>query len=287
MPRVLLTGASSGIGLATARRLIEDGWEVWGTSRDRARLPHLAGFHPVEMDLNSPASIVTGCDAALAEAGNFDALINNAGDGIFGPIEHLPETEVRRQFETLVFGPLELIRRVLPAMRTRRAGTIINVTSLAARLPIPFMGPYNAAKGALSVFSATLALELGGTGVRIVDLQPGDIATSFNDAMRRGEKIFGYEEATSLTWQMIEREMAAAPPPVLVAETIARVLVTPVSRAKVGGFFQAQIATLAARLLPQRTMLWGIGRFYGLNSLRRNASHAAPASAASRIARSE
>jgi NAD(P)-dependent dehydrogenase (short-subunit alcohol dehydrogenase family) len=239
------------------------------------------------MDLGKPATIGAAYDAALAEAGAFDALINNAGDGLFGPLEHLPEGDVRRQFETLVFGPLTLIRRALPIMRARGTGTIVNVTSLAARLPIPFMAPYSAAKSALAAFSATLALELEGSGVRIVDLQPGDIATAFNDAMRRGEKVDGYEFLAARAWKTLEVEMAAAPPPVLVAEALLRVLANPTPRVTIGGFFQAHLATLAARLAPHRSVLWGIAHFYGLNSLRRNASHAAPASATSKIASSE
>ena len=241
----------------------------------------------MEMDLNRPATIRAAYDAAIEEAGAFDAVINNAGDGVFGPFEHMLEEEVRRQFETLVFGPLALIRCALPAMRARGAGVIVNVTSLAARLPIPFMAPYSAAKSALSTLSATLAIELTGSGVRIVEVQPGDIATSFNNAMRRGENVSGYERLVGRGWEMIESEMAAAPPPALVAEAILRALSDPTVRVTAGGFFQARIATLAARLLPHRAILWGIARFYGLNSLRRNTSHAAPATAASKIARSE
>ena len=287
MPRALLTGASCGIGLATARRLTEGGWEVWGTSRDRARLPDLPRFHAVEMDLTAPASIRAAYDGALTEAGAFDALINNAGDGVFGPLEHLPEEDVRRQFETLVFGPLALIRHVLPEMRARGAGTIVNVTSLAVRLPIPFMAPYNAAKSALSALTATLALELAGSGVRVVDLQPGDIATAFNDAMRRGENLRGYEHLSARTLDVLEREMAAAPPPALVAEAIARALATPAPRVTVGGFFQMHLATLAARLVPQRAILWGIARYYGLKSLRQPPTHAAPARTAAESASPE
>jgi NAD(P)-dependent dehydrogenase (short-subunit alcohol dehydrogenase family) len=239
------------------------------------------------MDLSEPATIGAAYDAAISEAGAFDALINNAGDGIFGPLEHLPEAEVRRQFETLFFGPHALLRCALPAMRARGAGTIINVTSLAVRLPIPFMAPYNAAKAALSALSSTLAIELAGTGVRLVDLQPGDIATAFNAAVRRSDTVSGYEQGAARSWETIEREMAAAPPPELVADAIMSALARPAGRVTVGGFFQVRIATLAARLLSHRTMLWGIGRFYGLNSLRRNTSHATATSAPSSIARSE
>lgn len=279
MRRVLLTGASAGIGLATARHLVEAGYEVWGASRDVTRLPVVAGFHAVAMDLAQPESVASGYAAAVAEAGAFDVLINNAGDGLFGPLEHLPPAEVRSQFETLVFGPLELIRLALPGMRARGGGTIINVTSLAGRLPIPFMAPYNAAKSALSALSATLALELAGSGVRVIDLEPGDIATAFNDRMRRGAKLDGYELQIASTAKMLAREMAAAPPPAIVAEAIVRALSAPSPRVTVGGFFQARLATLAGRLFPQRVLLWGIARHYGLMSRFRKTSQASVTSA--------
>src|ERR1041385_4818532 len=139
--KVFLTGASSGIGLAIARLLTAHGCEVWGTSRDRKRLPELPGFHPVVMDLSQPS---------LPADVPFEVLINNAGAAVFGPLETLPVDLVREQFQLLVEGPLELIRLALPGMRARGVGTIINITSLAAQLPVPFMGPYNAGKAALS-----------------------------------------------------------------------------------------------------------------------------------------
>src|SRR5437588_10745973 len=127
MKKVFLTGASSGIGLAIAQALIARGDEVWGTSRDLARL-QLPGLHPLRLDLNDSNSIEEAFKNALSEAENFDIVINNAGSGHFGPAEHLSETEIKKQFQILVFGHLQLMRLALEAMRQRREGLIINVT---------------------------------------------------------------------------------------------------------------------------------------------------------------
>lgn len=260
--RVFLTGASAGIGRATAEALLHAGWDVWGTSRDARRLGNIRGLHPVQMDLCDSASVAAGFEMARVQAGAFDVLINNAGDGVFGALEHLPLEQVRRQFETLVFGHLDLIQRALPAMRERGAGIILNVTSLAARLPIPFMAPYNAAKAAMSAFSTSLNLELAGTGVRVVDLQPGDIRTGFNDAMFRGPAS-GYETAARQAWTMIEREVNGAPAPEIVAREIVRLLAAPRPLATVGGFFQARVAAPMSGCLSRRGLLWVIRRFFG------------------------
>ena len=158
MKRIFITGASSGIGLATATLLSGRGDEVWGTSRDLSRIPPLPRLHGVQLDLLDPLSLADNFDAALRQAGQFDVMINNAGTGHFGPAEFLSPEEVHLQFQILVFAHIQLCQLALRAMRDR-GGRIINVTSLVSRLPIPFMGAYNAAKAAMASFNATLQLD--------------------------------------------------------------------------------------------------------------------------------
>ncbi len=153
MKRVFLTGASSGIGRAIADALLARGDEVWGTSRNLERLPKVPQFHPVCLDLDDPNSVEEAFNAALADAGHFDVLINNAGSGQFGPTENLSEKEIATQFQILVFGQMQLMRLALRMMQARGEGLIINVTSLAGRLPVPFMAAYNAAKAAMASFT--------------------------------------------------------------------------------------------------------------------------------------
>ncbi|PYJ79988.1 MAG: short-chain dehydrogenase/reductase [Verrucomicrobia bacterium] len=186
--KVFLTGTSSGIGLAIAKLLVAHGHEVWGTSRNLERIPKMPRLYPVHLDLSDPRSVEKAFNAALAEAGDFDVLINNAGSGHFGPTENLSEKEIASQFQILVFGQVQLMRLALRVMQARGEGLIINVTSLAGRLPVPFMAAYNAAKAAMASFTMSIQLELQDSRVRVVDLQPGDIYTDFNDAVVKSQR---------------------------------------------------------------------------------------------------
>src|SRR5690242_12283322 len=160
MKKVFLTGASSGIGLAVAKSLSARGDEVWGTSRDPSRVPQVSHMHPIRFDLSDPNSIEQSFKSALAEAGHFDVVINNAGSGHFGAAEHLSNAEIESQFQILVFGHLQLMRLAMAAMRSHGGGLIINITSLASRLPVPFMAAYNAAKAAIATYTMSMQLEL-------------------------------------------------------------------------------------------------------------------------------
>ncbi len=265
---VLITGASTGIGLVTAMLLTAKGWEVWGTSRTAARLPRVPHFHPVQMDLGQPDSIRQGFEEALREAGGFDVLINNAGAGVFGPLTALPAELVREQFAVLVDGPLELVRLALPSMRERGRGTIINITSLAAQFPIPFMAPYSAAKAALGSFTQSLRLELAHTPIRVVEIRPGDIRTQFHEATKRIAAGADEQQQRAMTavWETQLRDMAVAPPPVCVAGAVLRAInaANPPPLVVVGGFFQARLAPFGARLLPPRLLEWLSRRYFGM-----------------------
>jgi NAD(P)-dependent dehydrogenase (short-subunit alcohol dehydrogenase family) len=267
MKRIFITGASAGIGLATAKLLAARGDEVWGTSRDVARVPQLPRLHPVRLDLSDNVSLGESFRIALREAGHFDVVINNAGSGHFGPAEHLSPEAVQAQFQTVLFSHIELCRLALASMRVHGSGRIINVTSLASRLPVPFMAAYNAAKAAMASFVMSLQLELGGSAIRVTDLQPADILTSFNDAVaRRDGGDPRYTELVEHAWRMVDQNMKAAPGPDLVARRIAKLIDdnNPPPRATVGGTFQAKIAPFIFRLLPQGVRIWGLKKYYRL-----------------------
>src|SRR5205085_4314841 len=175
--------------------------------------------------------------------------------------EHLPVEEIEKQFQILLFGHLQLMRLALAAMRSRGNGVIINVTSLASRLPVPFMAAYNAAKAAMASFTMSIQLELPDANIRIVDLQPGDISTAFNDVISKtAEHDPRYETRVAKTWDAVDRNMKNAPKPGIVAEHVLRVIDSPSSapQVTVGDFFQAKIAPFIFRFLPQRVRLWGL-----------------------------
>src|SRR5204862_373121 len=245
MKSVFLTGASSGIGLAIAKLLVAHDHEVWGTSRDLQRIPRMPQWHAVRLDLGDPRSVEAAFNAALAEAIHFDVLINNAGAGHFDPAELVPMETIAGQFQILVFGQIQLMQLALRHMQARGEGLIINVTSLAGRLPVPFMAAYNAAKAAMASFTMSIQLELPDSRVRLVDLQPGDICTDFNDAVTKSDQRGPrYEARLAKTWNTVERNMKKAPKPDLIARRVCELIdqANPPPRMTVGDGFQTQIA---------------------------------------------
>jgi short-subunit dehydrogenase len=267
MKRVFITGASSGIGLAMAKLLVAEGHEVWGTSRNLERILKMPQLHAVRLDLADPLSVEAAFNAALADAGYFDVLINNAGAGHFDPAELVSIETIASQFQILVFGQIRLMQLALRHMHTRGEGLIINVTSLASRLPVPFMAAYNAAKAALASFTMSIQLESGNLPVHIVDLQPGDIRTEFNQGVIKTAKAdTRYDAKVTKTWEVVERVMKNAPGPDLVAQRVLKLINAdrPPPRITVGDVFQSKIAPLIFRFLPQRVRLWGLKRYYDL-----------------------
>lgn len=275
MKRVFLTGASSGIGLATARALTAAGCEVWGTSRAVERLPKdLPNFRPVVLRLGNEEALRASFAAAQAEAGGrFDVLINNAGSGWFGPAAEMPAEALHSQFQKLTFAPFILTQMALPGMRREPGGLVVNVTSLAGRLPLPYSAAYSAAKAALSVLTATLQMEeweTHGHPVRFVDVQPGDIDTDFNRSMNVWQNLETEDAAAAGGARRVlaasDESMASSPPASVVADRICA-LVRKGPRSPVvtaGSFWQARLGPLAARLLPARLLQWTIRRNFGL-----------------------
>jgi short-subunit dehydrogenase len=158
-----------------------------------------------------------------------------------------------------------LIQLALRHMQARGEGLVINVTSLASRLPVPFMAAYNAAKAALASFTMSIQLELGNSRVHVVDLQPADIRTEFNQGVIKSARVDRrYDAKVARTWEVVERVMKNAPGPDLVAQHVLKLVNTdrPPPRVTVGDAFQSKIAPLIFRFLPQRLRLWGLKRYY-------------------------
>ena len=173
---------------------------------------------------------------------------------------------IASQFQILVFGQIQLMQLALRHMQTRGEGLIINVTSLASRLPVPFMAAYNSAKAAMASFTMSIQLELGNSRVHIVDLQPADIRTEFNQGVIKSAMADPrYDTKIARTWEIAERNMKNAPTPDLVASECSQIrstLFEPPPRITVGNAFESKIAPLIFRFLPQRVRLWGLKRYY-------------------------
>ena len=178
---VLITGASSGLGLITALYLHEKGHIVFGTSRNPKNYNNKYPFTFLPLENTDSKSIQNCIKLVLSQYGRLNVLINNAGVGITGPMEEIELSDVKHHFEVNCFGPLEIIRTILPQMREQGDGLIINITSIAADMGLPFRGPYSAAKGALERMSEALRMETYAFGIRICNIAPGDFVSNIAD----------------------------------------------------------------------------------------------------------
>jgi NAD(P)-dependent dehydrogenase (short-subunit alcohol dehydrogenase family) len=180
---VLVTGCSTGIGRAVAARLVRAGYPVYATARRPESLDELValGCHALALDVCDEASMRAAVKEIERREGAVGVLVNNAGYGSEGPLEEIPLDEVRRQFDTNVFGPIQLVQLVLPGMRRQRWGRIVNVSSMGGRLTLPGGGAYHATKYALEALSDALRFEVRGFGVDVVVIEPGAIKTRFGD----------------------------------------------------------------------------------------------------------
>jgi NAD(P)-dependent dehydrogenase (short-subunit alcohol dehydrogenase family) len=175
---VLVTGASSGFGCAIAKALAAQGYRVFGTARIPGA-PASGGFTMLPLDVTQDDSVAACVSEIVRSAGRIDAVINNAGSGIAGAIEDTTAAEAQAQFESNFFGTHRVCRAVLPHMRAQRAGAIINMSSLAGRIAVPFQGFYSATKFAIEAYTEALRMEVRPFGIAVSMIEPGDFATAF------------------------------------------------------------------------------------------------------------
>ncbi|WP_433515635.1 oxidoreductase [Nonomuraea sp. CA-143628] len=225
----LVTGASAGIGRATALELLRAGHTVYGVARRVDRMEDIreAGGHTLAMDVTKEEDLRRVVDTVLAEQQRIDVLVNNAGVGVYGAAEDVPLDTARHQFEVNMFGPARLIQLVLPGMRERRSGTIVNVSSIAGVISLPLGAWYHASKHALEGYSDTLRQEVGRFGIKVVVVQPGLIKTEFESSTPHDlREISGKGAYASVANAMADRAEAAfagknkASDPSVVAQTI-------------------------------------------------------------------
>lgn len=218
--RVLITGCSTGFGRGAAIELTKRGHEIVATARRVDALADLDVTATLPLDVDDEASIA----AAVRDAGPIDALVNNAGFGIIGPIESVPVAEVQRMFETNVFGSVRMIQAVLPQMRAQGSGVIVNVTSVAGRVSPPLGGFYASSKHALEAISDALHYEVAHFGIRVAVVEPGAFTTEFQGKEPRfGLDVAPYDELDR-QWAVASAKLNggdAAPGPEPVAQVIA------------------------------------------------------------------
>ena len=224
---VLITGSSAGIGRSTAELFAASGWQVAATLRKPQDAPKFADANgrikTFALDVTDPASITRAIGDVIAAFGQIDAVVNNAGYGLVGPFEAIDDAQIRRQFETNVFGLMNVTRAVLPHMRERRAGVIINVASVGGRLTFPYYSLYHATKWAVEGFSESLAYELSEFNIRVKIIEPGPIKTDFY-SRSMDEPTPANLGSYATTFQRVNARMKksgnGAPGPHVVAEAI-------------------------------------------------------------------
>lgn len=226
MKTVLITGTSSGIGKATARYFAEQGWNVAATMRTPAKETELNKLPNVKLfalDVMKPESIQQAISDAKAAFGAIDVVVNNAGYGAVGPFEAATDEQVRRQFDTNVFGVMNVIREILPYFRDRRDGTIINVTSMGGLITFPIYSIYHGTKWAVEGFAESLSFEMRPFNVRIKNVEPGAIKTDFYDRSQdvlTKPGLTAYDEYVRVAMENSQKTGADAPGPIVVAKTI-------------------------------------------------------------------
>ena len=270
---VLITGASSGIGRASALYLAERGFRVIGTSRSAERLQGLldeaCGRNlPVAgavLDINSDGEVERVVPELATRHGGIGVLVNNAGYGLWGPVGSLSSSELAAQFETNVFAAHRMITTVLPEMLERRRGTIINISSVLGRLATPFNGAYAASKFALEGLSESLRTELWPFGVRVAVIEPGLFRTEFiSNQVTAAEADAEGSMFSPFVRRYRQRSLAMhdrAADPVRVARVVHKIIRSkrPAFRHPVS--VEAHLGGLGARLLPERLFLYLMGRF--------------------------
>ncbi len=252
---VLITGGSSGIGKSIGTFLNSKGYTVYGTTRNPQNYPDFNAFELVQLDVKDVASIQKAVFHVISKEGRLDVLINNAGMGITGPIEETPHEEILNVFETNFHGPIHMIKAVLPQMRKQGGGAILNITSIAGYMGLPFRGFYSATKGALGILTEALRMETKDFGVTVANVAPGDFVTNIAAGRYHAPVLDGspYEDKYAQTIDAINNDVDSGGDPIQVAEAVYKIInqKRPKVHNPVGAFLQ-KFSLILKKILPDK-----------------------------------
>lgn len=251
---ILITGGSSGIGRSIGEFLKSKNYKVYGTSRNPERFSDFP-FELLQLDVNSGDSVVSAVEKLIAAEGRIDVLINNAGVGITGPVEETPDEEIRKAFETNYFGPLKVTREVLPHMRNQRSGLVINITSIAGYMGLPFRGIYSATKGALELTTEAYRMELKHFNIKMTSVAPGDFATNIAAGRYHAPVLEDspYKQPYKKTLELMNKHVDEGGDPEIMAKAVYRIINTtdPKGHYKVGEPLQ-KFSVFLKHILPDK-----------------------------------
>ncbi|WP_034045186.1 SDR family oxidoreductase [Wocania ichthyoenteri] len=251
---VLITGGSSGIGKSVGEFLTQKGFTVYGTSRNPENYKN-SKFSILQLDVKKNETIKKTVSEIIEAEGKLDVLINNAGAGITGPIEEIPDSEIKANFDTNFFGPINVIKAVLPQMRKQQSGLIINITSIAGYMGLPYRGVYSASKGALELLTEAFRMELKEFNISMTNVAPGDFATNIAAGRYHAPLIDDspYKKPYGDTLKLMDEHVDSGSNPNLMAEAIYKIINTknPKVHYKVGEFMQ-KFSIVLKRILPDK-----------------------------------
>ncbi|WP_299554162.1 SDR family oxidoreductase [Seonamhaeicola sp.] len=251
---VLITGGSSGIGKSIGEFLTNKDYVVYGTSRNPDKYKD-SKFPILALDVKDVSTINKTVETVIEKEGKLDVLINNAGAGITGPIEEIPEAEIRNNFNTNFFGPINVIKAVLPQMRKQQSGLIINVTSIAGYMGLPYRGVYSASKGALELITEAFRMELKGFNIKMTNVAPGDFATNIAAGRYHAPLLDDspYKTPYGNTLNLMNEHVDSGSDPNLMAKEVFKIINTtnPKVHYKVGEFMQ-KFSIVLKRILPDK-----------------------------------
>jgi NAD(P)-dependent dehydrogenase (short-subunit alcohol dehydrogenase family) len=261
---VLITGASAGIGRATADRLHAAGWTVVGASR---RGTSSGGWQPLKMDVDDDEDTSRGMAGVVSEHGRLDAVVASAGWGLAGPVELTPIDQAKAQVETNFWGVVRVVQAALPVMRHQQEGRLVLVSSIGGLIALPFQAFYSASKYALEGYAEGLAYEVEPFGIHVTLVEPGNIRTDFTASRHTlGEEPNGaYAAAATKAITLMEKDEMNGAPPETAAAVIQRVLNAKRPRRRVSvGKIGERIGIPAKRLLPHRLFEKAAGSSLGV-----------------------
>ena len=262
---VLITGASSGFGRETARLLLGPGFKVYGTSRNPSERPQELGVGMIALDVDSDNSVQNGVKELLDEAGRLDVLVNNAGYVLTGGAEETSIAEAKAQLETDFFGPVRMAKAVLPTMRKQGGGQIINTSSIAAILPVPFEGYYAAAKAALLAWSEALRHEVKSLGIKVSVIEPGFFKTNLGNTRKIAKYLIrDYDDIRTRATSTLDEDFRNGADPRIVGETVLRIITSKNPKLEYAVGREKRYKTLK-HLMPQSIIENGVRRHWKLD----------------------
>ncbi|MGZ5599442.1 MAG: SDR family oxidoreductase [Methylobacter sp.] len=250
---VLITGASCGIGLATADYFHRQGWNVAASMRDPAQdsiLGNRPGLIRPQLDVCDPQSIQSAVDEVLERWGKIDVLVNNAGYGLIGPFEAADEMQVRRQFEVNVFGLMAVTRAVLPSMRAAGSGALVNISSMSGYSCFPYYSLYHSSKWAVEGFSESLRFELEPFGIRVKLVEPGVVKTDFHTRSKESAALAVYEPHAERSLERMDRFYRFGNSAERIAETVYRAATSNSTKLRYPLGWDARAAYLLKHIAP-------------------------------------